>query len=73
MILLVHDHYILKKYESILNKIKDLVTKQFNSELVYKDKDKYIRKKVNLHNPLFLNKIKSKNECYIWTSGYLTP
>ena len=71
MVLLVHGDYILKKYVSILKKIKDLIKKQFNSELVYKYKDKYLRTKVDLHNTPFLNKSKSKNECYAWTSVLL--
>ena len=65
---MVYDKDFINKYNGVLNKIRDLLKKQLNSELVYKDIDKYIKTKVNLHNTLFLNKSPSKSECYAWSS-----
>ena len=46
--LLVNDKEILKKYLEILNKIKSLIKKEFNSEPEYNDT--YIKTKIKIHN-----------------------
>ena len=46
--LLVKDKKYLEKYFEILNKIKSLITKEFNSEPVYNDK--YIKTKIKSYN-----------------------
>ena len=46
--LLVNDKEILKKYSEIWNKIKGLIKKEFNSELLYNDKN--IEAKIKIYN-----------------------
>ena len=71
MVVLVYHKDILNEYNAVWDKIKDLLKKQFNSELIYEDNDKHIRTKVDLHNTPFLNKNKYKNKCYAWISFLL--
>ena len=71
MVHLVFDKDILDKYNEVWNKIKDVLKKQFNSELIYEVNDKYVRTKIDLHNTPFPNKNKYKNKCYAWTSVLL--
>ena len=52
-------------------KLKIYLKKQVNSELVYKDIDKYIRTKVDLNSTPFLSKSKFENEYYTCTSVLL--
>ena len=46
--LLVNDKELLKKHSEIWNKIKSLIKKEFNSELVYNDK--YIKARIKIYN-----------------------
>ena len=46
MNLLINDEELLKKYNKIQDKVKNLFKKEFNSETVYNDK--YIKIKINL-------------------------
>ena len=46
--LLVHDKELLKKYNEIWDKVKDLFKKKFNSKPVYNDK--YIKTKIKVYN-----------------------
>ena len=48
MNLLVNDKEMLEKYTDIWNKIKSLIKKKLNSELVYNDK--YIKTKIKIYN-----------------------
>ena len=66
-IFLVNDKEVLKKYSEIWNKIKSLIKKEFNSELVYNDK--YIKTKIKIYNDRVYtnfqhNKIPKDNEYY---------
>ena len=65
MNLLVNDKEILEKYTDIWNKIKSLIKKKLNSELVYNDK--YIKTKIKIYNDKVYtnfqhNKIPKDNE-----------
>ena len=70
MNLLINDEELLKKYNKIQDKVKNLFKKEFNSETVYNDK--YIKIKINLYNANFYgNKVPRENECYKWLSVIL--
>ena len=70
MNLLVHGKEILKKDNEILDKIKNLFKKEFDSEPVYNDK--YIKTKINLYNMNFYdNKMPKGNERYTCLSVVL--
>ena len=43
----VNDNRLLKKYTKISDKVRILMTIQFDSELVYGDNDKYTNAKIN--------------------------
>ena len=49
--LLVNDKEILKTYNEIWDKMKNLLERKFDSEPVYNDK--YIKAKISLNNPNF--------------------
>ena len=66
-IFLVNDKEVLKRYSEIWTKIKSLIKKEFNSELVYNDK--YIKTKIKIYNDRVYtnfqhNKIPKDNEYY---------
>ena len=42
----VNDNRVLKKYTKILEKVSILMNIEFDNELVYGDKDKYIKAKI---------------------------
>ena len=45
----VSDNKLLKKYKQILEKIGNLLNKEFDSEPVYDDVDKYIKTKIKMY------------------------
>ena len=45
----VSDNRLLKKYNKIWERISNLMNIKFDSELVYDDKDKYIKTKIKLY------------------------
>ena len=45
----VTDKNLLKKYSKICEKINSLICKEFDSEPVYGDNDKYIKAKIKLY------------------------
>ena len=51
MNLLIRDEKLLKKYNTVWDKLNNLVKKEFNSELVYNDK--YTKDKIRLYNVNF--------------------
>ena len=65
----INNKEIIKIYTVIWNRINSLFKKEFDSKPIYKKK--YIKTRINLYNPLFLNKRKSKGECYLRTSVLL--
>ena len=52
--LLVNDKEILKTYNEIWDKMKNLLGRKFDSEPVYNDK--YMKAKISLNNPNFVLK-----------------
>ena len=55
---------IAKKYNTIWNKVNNLLKREFDSEPVCNDK--YIKAKISLYNTNFYgNKVPKENECYI--------
>ena len=44
----VTDKKLLKKYTKIWGKVSSLINKEFDSEPVYGDNDKYIKTKINI-------------------------
>ena len=59
MNLLIRDEKLLKKYNTVWDKLNNLVKKEFNSELVYNDK--YTKDKIRLYNVNFYgNKMPKK-------------
>ena len=73
MNLLVKDEKTLKKYLKIWNKIKSLIKKELNSELVYNDKDFKTKKKIYNDRVYtnFQHKIPKDNEYYACLSVIL--
>ena len=68
--LLVNDKEILKTYNEIWDKIKNLLERKFDSEPVYNDK--YIKAKISLNNPNFcVKEIPIQGKHYTWYSVIL--
>ena len=66
MNLLVRDEVLIKEYNEIWDKIRNLLKKEFDSESVYNDK--YMKTKTNLYNTygmnFYVNKMPKENERY---------
>ena len=45
----VSDNKLLKKYKKIWKKVNNLMNIEFNSEPVYGDNDKYIKRKIKMY------------------------
>ena len=45
----VRDNKLLKKYNKIWGKVSDLMNIEFDSETVYGDNDKYIKRKIKIY------------------------
>ena len=46
----ISDKHLLKKYNQIWKKVKDLLKIKFDSEPVYGDNDKYIKTKIKIYD-----------------------
>ena len=73
--LLVHDKELLKKYNVMLEKVSNLLKKEFDSEPVYNNK--YIKTKIKIYNKNRINtnfqgnEIPEGNECFTCLSVIL--
>ena len=51
---------LLKKYNQIWKRVEKLLKRNFNSEPVYGDNDKYIKIKIKIYNGSMIKKCKKK-------------
>ena len=69
----VGDNKLLKKYSKIWEKITNLMNIELDSEPVYGDNDKYIKRKIKMHedrvNKNFQGKKVPKEKCLIINNG----